>query len=194
MRSRRVALSPRVRRNSVSASGPPKLASIRLPAVLSLWVMAAAQISSDGHALGTGTAFGNGRMFDDVGGAENDAPVELLLANVDPLQHQRGGQHLEGAAQGEAFMLALPNMSPVFVSRMTTPRRPCAAASISARRALMSDGRRLGARLRDLQGGDGESARQDETARDRCRHSHSSETTMAGTIAPGHRSEVANAG
>lgn len=46
MRSSRVVSSPSDRANAVSPAGPPKLASNRLPAVLSLSVIAASHSSA----------------------------------------------------------------------------------------------------------------------------------------------------
>jgi hypothetical protein len=51
MRSRRVTVSPSPRAKAVKPAGPPKLASIRLAAVLSLRVTAAAQIAKRRHRI-----------------------------------------------------------------------------------------------------------------------------------------------
>ena len=50
MRSSRVRVSPSERANAVSPAGPPKLASSRLPAVLSLSVIAASHKLGQRHA------------------------------------------------------------------------------------------------------------------------------------------------
>ena len=51
--------------------------------------------------------FGDGRMRHEVALAEHDATIEPLLAAIDPRQHVRRRQPLEGAAHREAFFAAM---------------------------------------------------------------------------------------
>ena len=109
----------------------------------------------NGHAWGARTALRNGRIFDDVVGAENHAPVKQFRPEVDLLQHQRRGQHLESAADGEALDLA----SAEHVARLCVEDGDAEAALRGGfdlgEPGVDVGGRWRGARLGDMQGGDG---------------------------------------
>ena len=103
-RSNRVTWSPRLRAKAVSPGGPPMLASSKLPAVLSLRVSAASQISAS-VMPSPPTRFSVTGEFTTSADASNCyAPCQLFLAGIYPCQNRRGCQHFEGAAHRKTLV------------------------------------------------------------------------------------------
>lgn len=94
-------------------------------------------------------------MLDDVGGGESDAAVEFVFAAVDARQHEGRGEQLEGTAQREALVLTPPIA--ISSSRIEHDDAETALRGSLDLGEASGDvgGRRLGARFRDMQGGDG---------------------------------------
>jgi hypothetical protein len=59
---------------------------------------------ADSHAVATGVIFGEGRVSDEIACGEGHAAVEPLFAIIDPLEHGRSSQKLEGAAHRKALI------------------------------------------------------------------------------------------
>src|ERR1700709_2763388 len=87
--SRRETVSPARRQNSVKAAGPPTRASSRFAQVLSLSSTIALHISATDMAPWARFRFAT--VIENVLGPIGDHVLEMILATVDPRQHE-GGQ------------------------------------------------------------------------------------------------------
>ena len=110
LRSSRVMPSPRLRANAVTAAGPPKLASSRLAAVLSLSVMRRLAQLGDAHARVAGE-FASvparaRRIRHEVAFGKHHAPLQVFLAAIHARQYGARRQQFEGAAHRKALVRA----------------------------------------------------------------------------------------
>src|SRR5580704_14205598 len=95
--------SPSVRAKAVKAEGPPMSSSSRLPAVLSLRVSAASQISASVMPPSPARFSVTGE-FTTTLCVKRDAARQLFFAGIHARQHGSGRKNLERAAHREALV------------------------------------------------------------------------------------------